>query len=309
MAQTTADSAQSSPQHPPQSPPQRRSPAGFLRRLVTRQPAAFLALLIILAYMGVAAFAPTLAPFHPEDFALGARLKPPIGFEGTRPGHWLGTDTLGRDLLSNVIYGARVSIIIGVSAVAISATIGTALGAAAGYYGGRIDQLLSRLADLLMAFPYLLFTILMMGVLGPGLLNLILALTFKAWVEFFRLVRAEVMSERAKDYVEAATALGGTARRIIWRHILPNIIHTMLVLATLRTGYMMIMEASLSFLGLGVPPDVPAWGSMVAAGREHLTEAWWVSTIPGLAILLLVLSINTFGEGLRDLLDPRLRNR
>lgn len=288
---------------------QRRPASSFLYRLATRQPAALAALLIILVYLAVAILAPQLAPFHPEEFALSARLKPPFGFEGARAGYWLGTDTLGRDLLSNVIYGARVSIIIGVSAVAISAAIGTALGALAGYYGGLLDQALSRLADLLMAFPYLLFTILMMGVLGPGLLNLILALTFKAWVEFFRLVRAEVMAERAKEYVEAATALGGTDRRIILGHILPNIVHTMLVLATLRTGYMMIMEASLSFLGLGVPPDVPAWGSMVAAGREHLTEAWWVSTIPGLAILLLVLSINTFGEGLRDLLDPRLKNR
>lgn len=279
----------------------------FLRRLVVRHPVAFGGLLIILAYVAVALVAPTLAPFKPDQFSLSARLKPPVGFTGASPKHLLGTDTLGQDMLSRVIYGARISIAVGVFSVAISATIGTFMGIIAGYFGGRLDQVLSRLGDLLMAFPYLLFAILMMGVLGPGLVNLILALTFKAWVEFFRLARGEMLSERQKEYVEAARAAGCTHARIMFRHILPNIIHTMLVLATLRVGYMMIMEASLSFLGLGVPSDVPAWGSMVAAGREQMLDAWWVSTIPGVAIVLLVLSINAFGEGLRDLLDPRMR--
>lgn len=281
----------------------------FLRRLIFRQPAAFAALLVILAYLAAAALADVLAPFDPEHFSLASRLRPPAGFEGALPGHWLGTDALGRDLLSRVLLGARVSIVVGAGSVAIAGTIGTVLGALAGYYGGLFDQVVSRLADLLMAFPYLLFTILMMGVLGPGIPNLILALTFKAWVEFFRVARAEVLAEKQKEYVEAAAALGGSDLRIIGRHILPNIIHTLLVLATLRIGYMMIMEASLSFLGLGVPPSIPAWGSMVASGRDYLSDAWWVSTIPGLAIVILVLSINTFGEGLRDLLDPRLKNR
>lgn len=196
----------------------------------------------------------------------------------------------------------------GVVAVSMSFSIGTLLGCLSGYFGGRLDQVLSRLADLLMAFPYLLFTILMMAVLGPGLFNLMLALTFRAWVEFFRIAWGEMLSERHKDYVEAARATGCGDLRIIARHVVPNIIHTLLVMATLRVGYVMILEASLSFLGLGVPASTPAWGSMVAAGRERLLDAWWVSTVPGVAIVILVLSINAFGEALRDLLDPRLRN-
>lgn len=278
------------------------------RRLVLRHPLGLVGLLIILTYVAVAVCAPALAPFEPDEFTLSSRLKPPVGFAGALEQHPLGTDTIGQDLLSRVMYGARVSIAVGVMAVSMSLSIGTLLGCLAGYFGGRLDQVLSRVADLLMAFPYLLFTILMMGVLGPGFFNLMLALTFKAWVEFFRLARGEMLSERSKDYVEAARAMGSRDLRIIFRHILPNIIHTMLVMATLRVGYVMILEASLSFLGLGVPASVPAWGSMVAAGRERLLDAWWVSTVPGLAIVILVLSINTFGEALRDLLDPRLRN-
>lgn len=277
----------------------------FLLRLITRYPIAFIGLLIILVYVLAAVLAPQLAPFAPDDFTLGARLKPPVGFHGAKAGHWLGTDELGRDLLTRALYGARVSIGVGVFTVAVAVLVGTGLGALAGYLGGWVDGVLSRVADLLMAFPYLLFTILMMGVLGPGFTNLIVALAFKAWVEFFRLVRGEVLAEKARDYVEAARAIGASDLRIIVRAILPNVAHTIVVLATLRMGYLMIMEASLSFLGLGLPPGVPAWGSMVAAGREKLMEAWWVSTVPGLVILVLVLAINAFGEGLRDLLDPR----
>jgi peptide/nickel transport system permease protein len=277
-----------------------------VRRLL-RHPLAVAGLAVLLAYLVMALFAPYLAPHGIEEFSLRTRLKPPAGFAGAVPGFPLGTDTLGRDLLSRIIWGARVSISIGSLSVLISLAVGLTLGALAGYYGGWLDQVLSRAADLLMAFPYLLFTILMMGVLGPGFFNLILALSFKAWVEFFRLARGELLAEKRKDYVEAARAIGRSDTGIIAREILPNIMHTMLVLTTLRLGYMIIVEASLSFLGMGVPPDVPAWGSMVASGREHLFEAWWVSTVPGLVILVLVLAINALGEGLRDVLDPRLR--
>jgi len=280
-----------------------------LLRRARRYPLAIAGLLVILLYTLAALFAPALAPHPLDEFSLRARLKPPLGFAGSLPGYPLGTDALGHDLLSRVIWGARVSMAVGFLTVGIAAAAGTLLGLVAGYYGGRIDQVLSRFADLLMAFPYLLFTILMMSLLGPGFLNLVLALTFKAWVEFFRLIRGEVLSEKHKEYVEAAHAIGRRDLGIMLREILPNILHTLLVVATLRFGYMVIMEASLSFLGLGMPPDVPAWGSMVAAGREKLLEAWWVSTVPGLAILFLVLSMNLVGEGLRDLLDPRLRGR
>lgn len=267
-----------------------------------RQPMALLGLLIILLYAAVAVAAPALAPHGVRDVDLLNRFRPP----GT-PGFPLGTDHLGQDLLSRILYGARISITLGFLSVTVSALVGGMLGALAGYFGGLIDYLLSRLADLLMAVPYLLFAVFAMAVLGPGFGNLIIALTIKAWVEFFRLTRGEVLNQKTRDYVEAARAIGRTPGAIIVTEILPNIIHSLLVLATLRMGYMIILEASLSFLGLGVPPDVPAWGSMVATGKGYLTNAWWTSTFPGLAILMLVLSINLFGEGLRDALDPRLR--
>lgn len=280
----------------------------FLKRMIRRQPLAFVGLLVVLAYLLAAIFAPWLAPAAPDEIALSERLRPPLGFEGALPHRPLGTDMLGQDILSRLLYGARISIAVGTGTVAISLTVGTVLGTLAGYYRGWLDQVLSRIADLLMAFPYLLFAILMMGILGPGLLNLTLALTFKAWVEFFRVARGETLSEAQKEYVEAARTCGAAPWRILVRHILPNIAHTLAVIATLRLGYMIIMEASLSFLGLGVPSNMPAWGSMVATGRDYLLDAWWVSTVPGLAILLLVVSINVLGEGLRDLLDPRLRS-
>lgn len=272
-----------------------------------RHPSAMLGLVVILLYLTAAVAAPALAPFEPREMKLSARLKPPAGMEGAVPGYLLGTDHLGQDLLSRVLYGARVSITVGVLSVTISLAVGTALGCLAGYFRGWLDKLLSRLADLLMGFPYLLFTIFTMAILGPGFFNLIIALCFKAWVEFFRLARGEMMAEKAKEYVEAARALGRRDLAIIVSEALPNIIHSLLVLATLRMGYMIIMEASLSFLGLGVPPTLPAWGSMVAIGREHMLTAWWVSAVPGLAIVGLVLAINLFGEGLREILDPRLK--
>ena len=177
----------------------------------------------------------------------------------------------------------------------------------AGYYRGGLDTVISRFADLLMAFPFLIFAIAMMAFMGPGFGNLILALTFKGWVEFFRLVRGEMMSEKTREYVEAARALGQGHISIMTAEILPNITQSVFVLGTLRMGFFIVLEASLSFLGLGIQPPTPAWGSMVAEGRDVILVAWWVSTLPGLAIVLLVLSLNLFGEGLRDILDPRLK--
>lgn len=272
-----------------------------------RHPSALIGMVVIILYILMAIFAPTLAPYGPRDVELAVRLKPPVGLPGANPAHLLGTDQLGQDILSRIIYGARVSIVVGLLSVSIAVVIGTTLGAIAGYFRGWIDQILSRFADLLMAFPYLLFTIFAMAVLGPGFNNLIIALTFKAWVEFFRLIRGEMLAEKTREYVEAARSLGRSHGAIIISEIMPNIIHSLVVLATLRMGYMIIMEASLSFLGLGVPPDIPAWGSMVAAGREKILTAGWVSTLPGLAIVGLVLSINLLGEGLREILDPRLK--
>lgn len=278
----------------------------FLQNLAAH-PTAMIGLVVILLYAAAATFAPAIAPFGAREMDLAARLKPPAFLPGASPGHLLGTDQLGQDLLSRILYGARVSILVGLLSVSLSLVIGTTLGCAAGYFRGVIDKLLSRLADLLMGFPYLLFTIFAMALIGPGFGNLIIALCFKAWVEFFRLARGEVMSESTKEYVEAARAVGRGPFAIITSEVLPNIVHSLLVLATLRMGYMIIMEASLSYLGLGIPPSIPAWGSMVAGGREHMLNAWWVATVPGVAIVGLVLSINLFGEGLRELLDPRLK--
>lgn len=284
----------------------RRNLAEFLAEL-RNHPLALLGGVIIILYLLAAILAPYITSYDPTRGNLRVRLQPPAWHP---EGSWeypLGTDAQGRDILTRIIYGARVSLTVGILAVGISATIGLVLGAITGYYRGRLDWAVSRFADLLLAFPYLIFAIGVMAFLGSGFTNLILALTFKGWVEFFRLVRGEMMSEKTQEYVEAARVTGLGHVSIMGREVLPNIIQSVFVLATLRMGYMIILEASLSFLGLGIPPHIPAWGSMVAAGRDYLLVAWWVSTMAGIAILILVLAINVFGEGLRDILDPRLR--
>ena len=272
-----------------------------------RNPSALVGGVIVLCYLLAALLAPILAPYGVDESNLELRLAPPVWL-GPSP-YILGGDAIGRDLLTRIIYGARVSIGIGLLSVLFSATIGTALGALAAFNSGWLDSLVSRLADFLLAFPMLIFAIGVMTVLGPGFWMIILALTFKSWVEFFRLVRGEILSEKTKEYVEAARALGDSGVTIVLREILPNIINSIVVLGTLRLGTFIIAEASLSFLGLGVQPPTPAWGSMVAEGRDYLFTAWWIATFPGLAILVLLVGINLLGEGLRDLLDPRIRAR
>ncbi len=278
----------------------------FLSEL-KQHPVALLGGIIVLLFVLMAIFAPYLAPHNPEIGSLRNRLEPPMWQEGGSPEFSLGTDAQGRDLLSRIIYGARVSLAVGIVTVAISVVIGLSLGATAGYHRGWLDTGVSRFADLLMAFPFLIFAIAMMAFMGPGFGNLIFALTFKGWVEFFRLVRGEMMNEKTREYVEAARALGRSHSAIISTEIIPNIIQAVFVVGTLRMGFFIVTEASLSFLGLGIQPPTPAWGSMVAEGRDVMLIAWWVSTLPGLAIVLLVLSLNLFGEGLRDILDPRLK--
>jgi ABC-type dipeptide/oligopeptide/nickel transport system permease subunit len=284
----------------------RRRLAEFLRELA-RHPAALAGGIVVLIFVLAAIFAPYITTHNPELGSLRQRLVPPAWVEGGQAGFPLGTDMQGRDLLTRIIYGARISLLVGVLTVAISVLVGAVFGALAGYYRGWLDTVLSRFADLLMAFPFLIFAIAMMAFIGPGFGNLILALTFKGWVEFFRLSRGEIMSEKTREYVEAARALGRSNYAIIAAEILPNIVQSVLVLATLRLGFFIVTEASLSFLGLGIQPPTPAWGSMVSEGRDVMLSAWWVSTLPGVAIVLLVLSLNLFGEGLRDILDPRLK--
>jgi len=278
----------------------------FLREL-WGQPSALLGAVLVALFVLMAVFAPQISPHDPTKGNLRNQLFPPIWAKGSNPEFLLGTDVQGRDLLSRIIYGARISLRVGMLAVAISALVGTTLGALSGYYRGWLDALISRFADLLMAFPILIFAIGMMAFLGPGFTNLLLALTLKSWVVFFRLARGAVMAEKTAEYVEAAKVVGQPNWVIIVSEILPNIFHSILVLGTLRMGSLIITEASLSFLGLGIQPPTPAWGSMVADGRDYLVTSWWISTLPGLAIMVLVLSINLFGEGLRDILDPRLK--
>ena len=278
----------------------------FVKELI-RCRTAFLGAIIVLSFILIAIFAPFIAPHDPLKASIVNRLRPPFWMERGSITYILGADEIGRDILSRIIYGARVSILVGLVTVAISGFLGTLLGSFAGYFRGRFDAILSRFADLLLSFPYLIFAIFLMSIVGPGFFNLIVILCFKSWVNFFRLSRGEMISEKTKEYVEAAQALGESDVKIIFKEILPNIIHSLLVLATLRVGFFIILEASLSFLGLGIQPPTPAWGSMINSGRAYMLSAWWVSTIPGIALLILVLSINLLGEGLRDILDPRLK--
>ena len=278
----------------------------FIKELI-RCRTAFLGAIIVLSFILIAILAPFVAPHDPLKASIVNRLQPPFWIEGGSSTYLLGADEIGRDILSRIIYGARVSILVGLVTVAISGFLGTLLGSFAGYFRGRFDAILSRFADLLLSFPYLIFAIFLMSIVGPGFFNLIVILCFKSWVNFFRLSRGEMISEKTKEYVEAAQALGESDIKIIFKEILPNIIHSLLVLATLRVGFFIILEASLSFLGLGIQPPTPAWGSMINSGRAYMLSAWWVSTIPGIALLILVLSINLLGEGLRDILDPRLK--
>lgn len=271
-------------------------------------PTAIAGFVVVVLYTSVALAAPLIAPVDPSFGDLSYRLAPPFWMEDGDPRRLLGGDAVGRDLLSRIIWGARASLAIGGLSVLFAATIGLALGSLAAYVRGWFDAVVSRLAEFLLAFPLLIFAIGVLSVLGPGFWVLVMALTFKSWVEFFRVTRGEVLVEKTREYVSAARAIGARDGRIIVRHLLPNVVHTTLVLLTLRFGYLVITEASLSFLGLGIQPPTPAWGAMVADGRGFMLDAWWVATFPGVALLVLVLSLNLLGEGLRDVLDPRLRS-
>ena len=268
---------------------------------------AVLAGAVLALYLVTALGAPLLAPVDPTAGDVMVRLRPPAWDPRGSLAHPLGTDELGRDTLSRLVYGARVTLTVALGSTALATTVGSVLGLVAGFYRGRFDDLLSRLADWLLSFPTIVFAILLMGMLGPGIGNLLVVLSVKGWIPFFRLIRGEALVEREKAYVEAARALGKRSREIILGDIAPNVLHSILVLATIRVGIVAIAESSLSYLGFGVSPSVPAWGSMIASGREYVAVAWWLPTLPGLAILCLVLAVNLLGEGLQDALDPRMR--
>jgi peptide/nickel transport system permease protein len=251
--------------------------------------------------------APLVSPFDPLEQDIGQRLRSPGWQDAQGRVHPLGTDHLGRDILARIVYGSRIALVVGLAAVLISGVLGMLIGLVAGYFGGRVDDFLMRLADIQLAFPFILLAIAVIGVLGPSLRNIIIVIGVSSWVVYARVVRGEVLSIREREYVHAAIALGSRNGRVLWSHVLPNTFTPWLVVATLDMARVIVIESALSFLGLGVQPPTPTWGGMLADGRVYLSTAWWLATFPGLAILVTVLGINLFGDGLRDTLDPRLK--
>src|SRR3954463_13534552 len=257
---------------------------------------------IVLIVVIAAVFGPAVAPFDPATQEMALRLEGPTGM------HWFGLDELGRDIFTRVLYGARISLLVGIVVVGVSATAGIALGAIAGYFGGRVDETISRIIDVLLAFPGLLLAIALVAVLGPSLTNVVLALTLIGWVGYARLVRGQVLRAREFEYVQAARALGASTTRILWHHVIPTAMPAVVVQATLGMAGAIIGEAALSFLGLGVQPPTPSWGTMLNGGRAHILDAPHLTVFPGLAIALLVLGLNFLGDGLRDRIDPKRAN-
>ena len=269
---------------------------------VRRQPLAALGILLLILFVVCAVFAPWLAPKDPAQLNLTGRLLSP------GPGHWFGTDELGRDILSRTLFGARISLIVSVSVVSISLVLGLIAGALAGFYGGWTDTVLNiYVTNAFMALPGILLAIAFVAFLGPGLFNLILALSISGWVGYARLVRAQVMAVKEREFVEAARALGASDLRVLCRHILPNIIQPLLVQAAIGMAGAVLAEATLSFLGLGVPPPTASWGTMLNDARSHLFDSPHLVVFPAIAVMLAVLSFNFIGDALRDLLDPRTR--
>ena len=263
------------------------------------------AFVLLLALVAVAA--PWIAPHDPTRQSLRARLKPPTLEGPDGQAHPFGTDHLGRDVLSRLIFGTRVSLLVGVGAVVVGGLVGAAAGIVAGYRGGWLDTTIMTVADAQLAFPFILLAIGIIAVLGPSFPTLILVIGLSGWMSYARVLRSQVLVLRSREFVDAIHALGGSAGRIVARHILPNVMSSLVVIATLELARSIVLEATLSFLGLGVQPPTPSWGGMVQEGREYLDSAWWISTYPGLVLMLTSLVVSRTGDWLRDLLDPTLR--
>ena len=255
----------------------------------------------------IAILAPVLAPHDPLQGVLIERLQPPVWAEEGSAKHILGTDRLGRDILSRLMYGARISLVVCVLAILFAGGVGSVLGVLAGYFGGVVDSVLMRLVDLALSFPVILLALLFGVLYGPGFSNVVLVISLVLWSQYARLARAETLKVKQEDYIALARSAGCSAPRILWRHVAPNIAGSLIVLATLQVGTVIIIEASLSFLGVGVPPPTPAWGTMIADGRSYITSASWLAIIPGIAMLLTVMSVNVLGDYLAEKLNPRLR--
>lgn len=274
----------------------------WLRRWM--RPKVYVGGFIVFTLIVVGIFGPMLAPYNPNHQRLERMVQAPQGIGSE---HVLGTDNLGRDVLSRVIYGARVSLLIAFAVVFISGFVGVSLGVMSGYFGGKVDFTIQKLVEVVWAFPPLLLGITIMAFLGQGLFNLILALVAQRWIPYCRVVRGQSLSLKTREFVVAARCLGAGRSRIIIRHLLPNLIQISMVIGTFAMASAIISEASLSFLGVGVPPEIPTWGTMLADARIYISTAWWLALFPGLCIFLTVLGINLLGDALRDLLDPRLK--
>ncbi len=277
-------------------------------RSLTKSRVATAGLVVLACVIASAISAPWVSPHNPNEQVLERRLLPPAWQEGGTSQHLLGTDHLGRDILSRVIYGSRISLSVGVLAVLISGLLGVSAGLVAGYYGRRWDAAIMRLVDVQLAFPFILLALAIIGVLGPGLRNVIIVLGVAGWMVYARVVRGQVLSVREREFVDAARAVGASDFRIIRLHVLPNTLAPVIIVGTFAVATCIITEASLTFFGLGVEATIPTWGSMLSDGRAYLGTAWWLTTFPGLAMMLTVLALNVIGDWLRDFLDPRLRN-
>lgn len=262
---------------------------------------------IVVALVVTATFAPIIAPFNPTDAILRSRLKPPVWYPNNAPGRILGTDQLGRDLLSRIIYGARISLVVAATTVVVSGITGVFLGLMAGYHGGMIDHVIMRIVDIQLAFPFILLAILVLAVLRPSAVNVVVVLVLSNWVIYCRLIRAQMLSLREREFVVAAHAVGCGDARILFRHILPNLVAPMTVVAAFQVAQVIVTESVLSFLGLGIQPPTPSWGLIIGEGREYLDVAWWISTFPGLILMMTVIAVGFLGDWLRDVLDPTLR--
>ena len=278
----------------------------FWNRFRSRSGRVGLILFALIVLMAV--LAPLLAPNDPYAQGIIRRLKPPVWMDASLPGYPLGTDQLGRDTLSRLIYGARISLLVGAVAVLGAGVVGIALGIVAGYFGGRIDYAISTLINAAWSFPFILLALIIVAVLGASLTNLMIALIATSWASFARITRGEVIALREREYVSAARGLGMRSGRILLKHVLPNITSSILVIASIEFGRAILRESFLSFLGLGVPPSVPSWGGMLSEARAYIFTMWWLVTLPGVMIFITTLSVNLLGDGLRDTFDPRLRN-
>jgi peptide/nickel transport system permease protein len=277
-----------------------------LWRKFTRNPIGVIGGIILLTVLVGAVFAEYAAPHEPNRQRLMARFMPPFWAEGGSMTYPLGTDNVGRDIWSRIIHGSRISLIVGVCAVGVSLLIGVTLGLISGFWGGHIDATIMALVDIMLAFPQLILAFAMVAVLGPGIGNIILVLGVTGWERYARVVRAEVLALREREFVQAARAVGVSNLKIVFGHIMPNTFSSVIVMATLQTAQAILAEAALSFLGLGTGRTYPSWGQMISLGRDYISIAWWLSTFPGLAILLTVLAINLVGDRIRDVFDPRV---